>query len=292
MEFATDSTNIFDDCFWVMSPLPFYLNIWPFKCNHVAGEGPRALKQRVPSGVTLRIIEDGAWTIRMKNASHAARPGDIFCAMPSMPIEFSVDGQGRWGWWEINFQGNEAERFLKEFGLGEEKPVITPLKPVEALRLFKSLHGQMKASKRSRGAFLSALFALIGACGASNEDISSSQVDLVTKAKLILESAPFVNRNIAELAEMLGIDRSTLYKAFKAETGLSPHEYTDTLRISRAKELLDGTKMPLSVIAAQTGFADVKYFIGWFKSKTASPPGAWRKNSFEDRRKRDRQEGL
>ena len=80
--------------------------------------------------------------------------------------------------------------------------------------------------------------------------------------KLVLGETPFVNRNISELTNQFGVERSTLYRAFMAETGVSPHDYMDTLRLSRAMDLLAWTSLPVSEVASQTGFSDVKYFIG------------------------------
>ncbi len=284
-----DSTTVFEDRFWAMSPLPYYIKVWPFKSNRVLGDGGRTSAQRIPSGVTLRLVSGGEWTVRMKGKSHSAMPGDIFCAMPSEPIEFSLKEKAPWGWHELQLQGEDAERFLLEFGLSAERPVATPQNPRKARRLFQFMHAQMGSERRSVPKMLSSLFALVDACGASHaQESGKSPEDLVVKAKMIMESAPFVNRNIGEIAEILGVDRSTLYKAFKAKTSISPHEYGDMLRLARAKELLDGTKLDLSQIASQTGFPDVKYFIGWFKAKTSSPPGAWRKSRLESRRERDR----
>ncbi len=266
--------------FWLLDPIPPYLNFWPFKTNLVWGSGLYRSFQAVPSGATLRIPVSGSWTLRMRGRTHRIAPGGLFCTMPSEPCEFSqTDPSASWSWRELQFCGPEAEGFLGEFGLSPESPAIVPAEPEAALESLREIHETIEAEGRSPAKMLSLVFELLAACGQGAPGVpkGDSRQELVRKVKLLQESAPFADRGIGELAEELGVERSTLYRAFKAETGVSPHEYLDSLRTHRAEELLCATSLTLSAIAAQCGFSDVKYFIGWFKAKKGLPPGAWRK---------------
>lgn len=263
---------------WLLDNFPSYLNVWLFKTGHASGYGKYCSFQKIPSGVTLRILSKGKWLIKTNGLSVSAFRGDIFRTVPAEVIEFSQTLEAAWEWYEIQFNGPAAEKFTTEFGLSKSKPVITPDNIPKAISIFKQLHEIIESEKRSTALLLSKLFELIYICGKAApcpEIKSSSRKKLVEKAVEYIENIPFSNKNISQLSEELGVDRTTLYRAFKEEKGISPHAFFDRFRMSKAIEFL-GSDMPVSLVAKRTGFPDVKYFTGWFKSKKGLPPGAWR----------------
>jgi AraC-like DNA-binding protein len=152
---------------------------------------------------------------------------------------------------------------------------MLPARPERALRLLKHLHELMRAGRPA--ALVSASFALLDACvGTPLKPVDQGYGGLVRKAKLLLESELIAGGGVEKLSASLGVERTTLFRAFKAEAGVSPHEYIDKLKLHRAMELLSSTKIPVSSAAAQCGFSDVKYFTSWFKAKVGQPPAAWR----------------
>jgi len=79
-----------------------------------------------------------------------------------------------------------------------------------------------------------------------------------------------------QLAHGLGMSDSTFRRRFKKQTGVSPVQFQAEIRINRARELLMGTDLSISEIAAQTGFETVYYFCRVFKQKTKVTPNAYR----------------
>ena len=62
---------------------------------------------------------------------------------------------------------------------------------------------------------------------------------------------------------------------FKEETGMNVIEYLTTLRLEKAKVLLETTSMSCGQIACSVGFQDQGYFSRCFKKKYAYPPNAF-----------------
>ena len=272
--------------FWLLDPLPEYIRVWVFRTTNIGGKGHYMSFQPHPSGVTLRYIIKGEWQVKMCGLEHQAGVGDIFCALPSETIWFGhEDKEADWEWQEIQLNGPCAEKFLKEFDLGRKSPVITPSEPSRALAIFKKMYELMAEDKRSVPEALALLFELVAVCVKGNKEISSyeslenSKKILVAKAKDFFETSPSVKRNVSEIAEILGVDRSTLFRAFKEETGMSPHEYIDRARLFHAGDLLNSSKMSIRDVALNSGFSDVKYFIGWFKKKRGITPGEFRRKN-------------
>ena len=80
-----------------------------------------------------------------------------------------------------------------------------------------------------------------------------------------------------ELAAAAGISASHLVRAFRAETGMSPHQYVVRARIERAKELLVGTDIPICGIAALCGFSSTGHLATWFRRLTGTTPSEFRR---------------
>ena len=85
--------------------------------------------------------------------------------------------------------------------------------------------------------------------------------------------------HLTELANLAGISRSRLGRAFKASTGLSPHRWLTKLRIERAQELLLEGGHSLSDIALATGFSEQSHFTRAFRDAIGATPGEWRRIS-------------
>jgi AraC family transcriptional regulator len=63
------------------------------------------------------------------------------------------------------------------------------------------------------------------------------------------------NISLGDLAAVVGLSVSHFKVLFREATGLSPHQYLIRRRVERAKNLLGESQLPISEIAAHTGFA-------------------------------------
>ncbi len=71
--------------------------------------------------------------------------------------------------------------------------------------------------------------------------------------------------------------RRALEARLKALLGRSPHEEIQRVQMNRVKELLTGTELPLTEIAARAGFRQTEYLSVFFKRKCGAAPSAFRK---------------
>lgn len=79
--------------------------------------------------------------------------------------------------------------------------------------------------------------------------------------------------SLAELAEMAGVGRFQLLRAFQRQVGLPPHRYQTQLRLRRAKQLIAAGESAASV-ATIVGFSDQSHLIRKFKAAYGVTPGA------------------
>lgn len=85
------------------------------------------------------------------------------------------------------------------------------------------------------------------------------------------------NIRLEELANLLGLSQSHFSHAFKASTGIAPHQWQVHARLRKAKQLLLKAEQPLTEIAAETGFADQAHFTRVFRKNFGTTPAHWQK---------------
>ena len=77
---------------------------------------------------------------------------------------------------------------------------------------------------------------------------------------------------IEELAECAQLSVGHFNRAFRDIYGVSPHKYLTDRRIAHASALLRETDLPISRVAAETGFASSSHFGAVFRRQTGQTP--------------------
>ena len=93
-------------------------------------------------------------------------------------------------------------------------------------------------------------------------------------ATQFLESRCLTPIRLQDLANLVSLSPSYLSSAFKASTGVTPHQFQMQARIAWVKEKLleQGS---LSEIATAAGFADQAHMTRVFKQYAGLTPAAW-----------------
>ena len=98
----------------------------------------------------------------------------------------------------------------------------------------------------------------------------------------VIDTRNYINLHYAEritlddLARSISINKFYLQKLFKRYFGLSPNEYLIHIRLTRAKQLLRTTALPISQIAMDVGINNIGHFITLFKKYEGITPNAYR----------------
>jgi AraC-like DNA-binding protein len=82
-----------------------------------------------------------------------------------------------------------------------------------------------------------------------------------------------------DLVRHVGFSRARMFDMFKAQTGLTPNDYLQRLRIERAQEQLRQTNRSITEIALATGFNSGQYFSTVFGRYTGVSPTDFRKGA-------------
>ncbi len=95
---------------------------------------------------------------------------------------------------------------------------------------------------------------------------------------LIQENLGNSEFSVENLAENLNISRVQLYRKVKAIMGISISDYIGSIRLEKAKSMLEKTSLTISEIAYTNGFSSPNYFSTTFKNKYGTSPNSYRKS--------------
>ena len=75
------------------------------------------------------------------------------------------------------------------------------------------------------------------------------------------------------MANAVGLSADHFARAFRKSTGVPPHRFVVQRRLSRARDLLQSTAMPIADIAQRLGFADQSHLTNHFRRHLGITPG-------------------
>lgn len=119
------------------------------------------------------------------------------------------------------------------------------------------------------------LFAHMSAPGKSTEAVSLA----VKKTQSMIHEFYADGITLSEIADRLHMTQEYLGSQFHKEVGENFSAYIRNYRLSKAKELLIGTRLKQYEIARKVGYADAKYFARVFKECVGMSPAEYRKSN-------------
>jgi AraC family transcriptional regulator len=84
--------------------------------------------------------------------------------------------------------------------------------------------------------------------------------------------------SLAEIAQVTKLPQSQFARAFRDPTGLPRYRYILRSRVQRAEQMLATTKLSISEIATNVGFADQSHFTKAFRRFVGATPKRWRED--------------
>ncbi len=92
-----------------------------------------------------------------------------------------------------------------------------------------------------------------------------------------LEESGAREAGLAELAQRAGLEPRTFLRRFQKATGMTTTEYCQRLRVGRARELLQASRLPLERVAWEVGYSDPGAFRKVFTRIVGLSPGDYRR---------------
>ena len=88
---------------------------------------------------------------------------------------------------------------------------------------------------------------------------------------------------VQDIADDQNLSTSQVYRIFKNNCGLSPHQYIDKAKIEKACEFIRDTNLSYQEISFLVGYEYISHFFKVFKKVTGCTPSTYKKLIFENK---------
>ena len=103
----------------------------------------------------------------------------------------------------------------------------------------------------------------------------------VARAVRHLEANLFADVDVDALCRAAAMSRSSLFRHFRAELGLTPRAYQAGRRLDEARRLLRGGHYAIGDVARLVGYQNLSAFSDAFHRRFGVPPSVWRRDDAE-----------
>lgn len=108
---------------------------------------------------------------------------------------------------------------------------------------------------------------------------------ILQEGRTITRLVRYIQEHLSEeislkiLAEKFQLNSHYISQLFRKETDTNFYAYLTDIRLTRAKELLAATELPIGTIASQSGYRDYRVFAKVFHKREGITPSAYREQS-------------
>lgn len=234
----------------------------------------------------IGFIEKGRRYLSCKNKEYITETGDLLLFNPrDNHICEQIDGKTL-DYRCINIQPDTMSKAVFEITGKEYLPYFTSqvVFHSELVALLRELHQMIMEEEkdfRKEEIFFFLLEQLIQEY--TEKEVHAENTSQSTEVKSIcefLETNYMENITLDDLCKLTGLSKYYLLRSFTKQKGISPYSYLETIRIDKAKKLLEQGILPIDV-ALQTGFTDQSHFSNFFKKFIGLTPKQYM-NIFKD----------
>ncbi len=214
--------------------------------------------------------------------------GDVVLLRPGTRHDYGIaPSKGTWEILWAHFQPRPA--WLDWLRWPEIAPGLMRLRLAEPITRQKittrlrEAHKLATGSLRRRDLFaMNALEEVLLWCDAQNVRAQPARFDPRVQAVVDFACENLACKMTLEaLAAPCGLSASRLSSLFRTQVGLTPQQFLEQQRLTRARQLLARTAHSVGSIAAEVGFENPFYFTLRFKRHTGLSPRDWRKRVLE-----------
>ena len=238
-------------------------------------------KGRVLHEWQLILLESGGGTVEFRRRRFKAGKGSLIVLPPECWHRYRPDTDTGWTTLWIGFGGALANRLVGGAGFNEGGEVRAIPDRHRFHRLLadtvSDILGNGQAGVYSAAARIPLLTAALMEDEPVGEDSRLRTSELIHRAQQHMLERCGEEIDFESLASSLGITYRSFRYLFAKETGTSPLQYYLSVKLSRAKNLLKSSDIPIEEIAHTLGFKTNWYFAHFFTKATGISPRDYRR---------------
>ena len=231
----------------------------------------------------VKLTLSGAGILEYGGEVYPLSPGSFFWIDCRAPQHYYTDpAAGRWDVLWVHFSGATADAYYRAFlqqthGRASAcLPVDSPVyERMSALLALAAQEENEFSRDLDASALLTSILCELIRCSAPQS--LQPIPPLLQKVRQHLHARYAQKITLDELAAQYNVSKYHLQRSFRRCFGQSPGEYLTRLRLTRAKELLRATDLPVSEVAYRVGMDNTSYFISVFRTREGTTPQQYRK---------------
>lgn len=229
----------------------------------------------------IGVVESGERCLSCKNKEYVIKAGDVLLFNPNDNHGCSQIGNEALDYREINIPSEIMIFLVQEFTCKNIVPIFTEnvIYDNELRACVKSLHQMIMEDAESfeKEEMLYMLVSMLAERYLeAGKDTMHKCSESIKCACSFMETHYSESISLNQLCEYCRLGKSTLLREFIKLKGVTPYRYLQSVRIGKAKVLLENGVSPVDV-AVQTGFSDQSHFTRFFQMYIGLTPAEYGK---------------
>jgi len=228
--------------------------------------------------MVMEYVISGQGTVILDGQTFEVKAGDIYLLPKGHNHSYYADKTNPWEKIWCNVEGTLPEKLLAEYNPRN----MVVFEGAGGLSYFQQIHkiGEMDSysaeEKHNKAAliFHELLQYLYTDYYGKEQKLSEETLCM----KTYLDNHVAQKISLKELGDMVFLSESQIVRLFKRDLGMTPYEYSLSLKLDQAKKLLRNSRLQVREIAEYLAFCDEHYFSYIFKKKTGQTPLEYRRN--------------
>ena len=237
----------------------------------------------------IGLLEQGKRTLYCKNNIYNMEKGAFFLLNPNENHSCVSDDNSPFYYIGLNIKKESMKKHIKEITKKQQlfyfQTTICYDKQLQIC--FQKLHKQLleKQTAFQKEELFYIFFTMLLECYSNTNLKNISEYN-----KEVEKVCQFIHNNynqaitLKKLCDIAHLSKSTLLRAFTKTKGITPYRYLETVRINKAKEMLEKGISPLQT-AMETGFSDQSHLNHFFMKLIGIPPATykaiWQTNQYQ-----------
>ena len=227
----------------------------------------------------FHFITAGSGTYTLDGHTYHLSQGDGFMIHPGSRTFYKADDLTPWTYYWVGFSGYKAKEIVASCGLEMDSPIFHASDMKTFYNTLESIILRAETFNRSANSRYEQLSLLYGLFAQMSEKLN---IPPTTHHNAIDYAVDYIHDNyaydirVSQLAHILGLERSYLFRLFKERIGISPQQYLLYFRLNKAAELLKHTPLAINEIGYSVGFSSQALFYRHFKKTYGLTPKAYR----------------